>query len=71
MPERVLHRHSERRYRVVVLDSKDNVESSYGDFPSDNELVRRVLMFAKTKHGDRAVLQCQDFPVIPPWETIA
>lgn len=61
----------ERRYRVVVLDSKGKVESSYGDFPSDNEFVRRVLMTAKTQHGDRAVLQFRDFPVIPPWETIA
>lgn len=62
---------SERQYRVVVLDEDDRVVSSYGDFQSDDEFVRRVLGYARRDHGDSAVLQRRTWPVIPPWETIA
>jgi Arc/MetJ-type ribon-helix-helix transcriptional regulator len=58
-------------YRVVVLDDDGRVESNWGNFPSDDEFVRRILGYARNRHGDKAALQRREQPPIPQWETVA
>lgn len=61
---------TEREYRVVVLEDDGRMASTYGNFPSDNDLVRHVLASARCMHGDKAVLQQRARPVDPPWVTV-